>query len=80
LQNEIKFSLFLLNSRSDVTSEQCSVTNNPEGGEPDPAVHDRRRCNENSALSCIDKRTKEGCDRGSEDGTVIAGEARKRHL
>jgi len=47
---------------------------NPEGGELDLAedvqfVH--RRCKKNSfVLSCIGKRTKEGCDRGSEVGTA----------
>jgi len=49
------------------------------GGEPDPAVHDRRRCKKNSpsVLSCIHKRTKEGCDRGSEDETVTTSKTGK---
>jgi len=44
----------------------------PEEGELDPAVDVRRRCMKNSpsVLSCIDKRTKESCNRGSEVGTV----------
>jgi len=39
----------------------------------DHAVDGRRHCKRNSlsVLSCIDKRTKEGCDRGSEIGTVL---------
>jgi len=43
----------------------------------DLAVNDRRRCKNNflSFLSCIDKRTKEGSDRGNEVG--IEGEAGK---
>jgi len=38
------------------------------GGESDPAEGVRRRCMKNSlyVLSCIGKKTKEGCDRGSE--------------
>jgi len=45
------------------------------GGELDPAEDVRRRCMENSPsfLSCICKRTKEGCDRGSEVETVHSG-------
>jgi len=31
---------------------------NPEGGELDPAVDDRRRCKNSSVLSCIDKAKK----------------------
>jgi len=44
----------------------------PEGGELDPAEGIRRRCKKNSpsVLFCIGKRTREGCDRGSEVGTV----------
>jgi len=48
--------------------------NNPGGGELDPAEGTRRRCKKNfpSVFSCIGtgKRTREGCDRGSEVGTV----------
>jgi len=38
------------------------------GGELDPVEGARRRCMKNSpfVLFCIGKRTKEGCDRGSE--------------
>jgi len=45
---------------------------NPEGGELNPAVDIRRRGKKNysSVLSCIGKKTKEGCDRGSGVGTV----------
>jgi len=41
---------------------------NPKEGHLDPADDVRRRCKKNpsSVLSCIDKRTKEVCDRGSE--------------
>jgi len=40
------------------------MLDNPEGGESDPADDIRRRCKENfpSVLSCIRKRTREGCD------------------
>jgi len=39
-----------------------------QGGESDPAEGVHRRCKKNfpSFLSCIGKRTKDGCDRGSE--------------
>jgi len=44
------------------------------GGESDPAEVVRRRCMKNSSvLSCIGKRTKEGCDYGSEVETVHSG-------
>jgi len=47
---------------------------NPGRDESDPANGVRRRCkNSPSVLSCIDKRTKEGCDRGSDVGTVHSG-------
>jgi len=44
-------------------------------GELDPAKGARRRCKKNflSVLSCIGKRSREGCDRGSEDRTVHSG-------
>jgi len=44
-------------------------------GESDPAESVRRRCMKNSptVLSCIGKRTREGCDHGSEVGTVHSG-------
>jgi len=40
-----------------------------------PAEGVRRRCNKNSpsVLSCIGKRTRECCDRGSEVGTIHSG-------
>jgi len=42
------------------------MRDNPEGGKLDPADDVRRRCMKNSSvLSCIGKRAKEGCDRGS---------------
>jgi len=44
---------------------------NPEEGDLDPA-DDARRMNFSSILSCIDKKTKEGCDRDSEFGTVYS--------
>jgi len=48
---------------------------NPKGGESDPAEGVRRRCKKNipSVLSCIGKRTRECCDRGSEVETVHSG-------
>jgi len=40
---------------------------NPEGGKLDPAegVYRHRKKNSPSVLSCIGKRTREGCDHGS---------------
>jgi len=51
------------------------MRDNPKGGELDPAGCVRRRCKKNSSvLSCIiSKRTKEGCNRGSEVWTVHSG-------
>jgi len=51
------------------------IRENPEGGELDPADDERRCCKKNFSyvLSCLDKRTKEGCDRGSEVETVYSG-------
>jgi len=48
------------------------MRDNPEEGELDPTEDVRRRCKKNSpsVLSCIGKRTREGCDHGSEVGTV----------
>jgi len=48
------------------------MRNNPGGGESDLAEGVHRRCMKNSpsVLSCIGKRTKEGCDRVSEVETV----------
>jgi len=44
----------------------------------DPAECVRRRCKKNSlsALSCIDKRKREGCDRGSKVGIVYSAARR----
>jgi len=52
------------------------MRNIPEGGELDTADDVCRRCKKNSSsgLSCIGKRTREGCDRGSEVGTVHNGQ------
>jgi len=50
------------------------MRDNPKVGELDPAEGVRKRCkNTSSILSCIGKRKKEGCDRGSEVGTVQSG-------
>jgi len=51
------------------------MRDNPGGGELDPAEGVRKRCKKNSSsvLSCIGKRTREGCDRGSEVETVYRG-------
>jgi len=45
------------------------------GGETDPAEGGRKRCMKNfsSVLSCIGKKTIEGCDRGSEVEAVHSG-------
>jgi len=42
------------------------MRDNPEGGELDPASDGRRRCKKS-------KRTREGCDRNSEVGSVHSG-------
>jgi len=44
------------------------MLDNPERGELDPAEGIRRHCRKNSSsiLSCIGKRTREGCDHGRE--------------
>jgi len=51
---------------------EAQLQDNPGGGESVPADGVRRRCKKNSpsVLSCKGKRTREGCDRGSEVGTV----------
>jgi len=53
------------------------MRNNPaEGGEFGIAVDDHKHCKNNyfpSILSCIDKRTRENCDSGSEVGTDHSG-------
>jgi len=48
------------------------MQDNPEGGKLGPAVDNRRRCKKNlfPVLACIDERTKEGCNRGSEIRTA----------
>jgi len=45
------------------------------GGESDPTEGVCRGCMKNSpsVLSCIGKRIREGCDRGSKVGTVHSG-------
>jgi len=55
------------------------MSDNPERGSLDPAVDIRRCCKKNcsSVLSYIGKRTKEGCDCGSEVGTVHSGRGDK---
>jgi len=55
------------------------MQDNPGGGESDPAEGIRRRCMKNSpsVLSLIGKRTRYGCDRGSEVGTVHSGRDRE---
>jgi len=53
---------------------EAQMWNNPEEGELDLAEDVRRRCKKNSpVLSCVGKRTREGCDRGSEVRTVHSG-------
>jgi len=54
---------------------EVQMRDNLEGGELHPADDGHRRCKKNypSVLSCIGKRTKEVCDRGSEVGTVYSG-------
>jgi len=58
-----------------IARRRGSDADNPGGGESDPAEGVRTRCKKNSpsVLSCIGKRTREGCDRGSEVGTVHSG-------
>jgi len=48
------------------------MRDNPKGGELDAADDVCRSCKKNSlsVLSCIGKRTRKGCDRGSKVGTV----------
>jgi len=51
---------------------EAQMRDSQGGGESYPAEGVRRRCimNSPSVLSCIGKRTKKGCDRGSEVETV----------
>jgi len=48
---------------------------NPGGGESDSVEGVRRRCKKysTSVLSCIGRRTRKGCDRGSEIEAVHPG-------
>jgi len=47
---------------------EAKMQDYPEGGELYPANDVRRCCKKNSVLSCMGKRTREGCKRGS--GTI----------
>jgi len=51
------------------------MRDNPGGDELDPAESVHRCCKKNSpsVLFCTGKRTREGCDRGSEVWTVHSG-------
>jgi len=62
-----------------VVRRRGSDPDNPKGGELDPAINDRRRYKKNSpsVLSCIGKRTKEGCALGIEVGTIHNGRGRQ---
>jgi len=55
------------------------MQNNPEESGLGPAGDDRRRCKKNSlsVLSCIDKRIKEGCDRGMQRSGDSSQRARR---
>jgi len=55
------------------------MRDNPEGEELDPAVDDRKSCKKYSPSisSCMDKSTKEGCNRGAKSGKVTECEAGK---
>jgi len=54
---------------------EARIRDSQGGGESDSAEDVCRRCMKNSPsfLSCIGKRTKKGCDRGSEVETVHSG-------
>jgi len=54
---------------------ESQMRDHPEGGELDPAEGVCRWCKKNFpfVLSCIGKRTREGCDHGSKVGTVHSG-------
>jgi len=54
----------------EASGREAQMRDNSKRVELDPAEGVRRRCKKNSpsVLSCIDKRTKEGCDCGSEVG------------
>jgi len=49
---------------------EAQMRDNPGGEDPADDVHRRCKKNSPSVLSCTGKRTREGCDRGSEVGTV----------
>jgi len=50
------------------------MRDSPESeSDPVESVHRRYKKNFSSVLSCIGKRTREGCDRGSEVCTVHSG-------
>jgi len=68
---------FLKSSAKDGVLTQ--MRDNPEGSALDPAVDNRRGCKKDSpfALSCLGKRTKEGCDRCNEVWTVHSGRGRE---
>jgi len=56
---------------------EAQIQDNSERGELNPAIIDRRRCMKSpSILSCIGKKTKDDCDRGSDIGIVHSGQAR----
>jgi len=54
---------------------EAQIRDSLERSELDPAEDARRRCKKNSpsVLSCIGKRTRDGCDRGSKVETVYSG-------
>jgi len=55
------------------------MQNNPGGGESGPAEGVGRRCKKNSpsVLTCIGKRTRNGCDRAAKSGQFTADETGK---
>jgi len=57
------------NGSAENDTGKAQMRDNLEGGKLDSAVEVCKRCkNSPSVLSCISKRTKEGCNRGSEVG------------
>jgi len=57
---------------------EAQMQDNPKGGELDPPEGVRKCCMKNAPVfSCIIKRTREGCDHGSEVGQFIADETWK---
>jgi len=65
-----------------ISAGEAQMRDIPEGGELDPAESVRKRYKKNSAsvLTCINERTKEGCDRGRKSRQLIADEAGKGQL